>query len=512
MMLSRRQSLRLMGIGTLALLPLGRRLGGSRAQEQAEQPLRIPPLLAGQRGIGQGPITLTLQSGITEFLPGQRTDTLGVNGGFLGPLVRLRYNELAQFRVQNTLAEPTTLHWHGFQLPAVMDGGPHQVIAPGDIWEPEFRVLQQAGTYWYHSHMPKNSGSQVYRGLAGMIIVDDDASDALPLPSTYGVDDVPLILQDRRFSEDGSLLYMDRFEDLMKGMHGDTLLVNGTLAPYFDVTTSLVRFRILNASNARSYFLALDDGAPLTQIASDGGLLPTPVKLTQLELAPGERAEILVDTSDGRDRKLVSLPQTPTYPEFPGGLSQIMRSLHVEAFDILSLRCATSLDPRPEVPSQLAQLSRLAPETAQRTRTFNLRMGYGSRSGEDRGPGRGMRNGFGGGYGGGNVSINGRMMEMDYINETVPVGTTEIWELINMSPMMHPFHVHNGQFQVLDRNGNPPPANELGWKDTVRVRSGETVRLIMHFGDYADASHPYMYHCHILEHEDHGMMGQFVVA
>ena len=138
-------------------------------------------------------------------------------------------------------------------------------------------------------------------------------------------------------------------------------------------------------------------------------------------------------------------------------------------------------------------------------------MGAGMRSGDDRGPGTGSRNGNGGGHGGGNFSINGRRMEMNYINERIQFNTTEIWELTNNSPMMHPFHVHNGQFQVLDRNGQQPPANEMGWKDTVRVGSGELVRIIMRFTDFIDDKNPYMYHCHILEHEDRGMMGQFLI-
>lgn len=134
------------------------------------------------------------------------------------------------------------------------------------------------------------------------------------------------------------------------------------------------------------------------------------------------------------------------------------------------------------------------------------------RSGEDAGPGRGSRNGRGGGSGGGQFSINGRLMAENFINERIDVNTTEIWEITNTSPMMHPFHVHNGQFQILDRNGSPPPANEMGWKDTVKVGPSELVRIVMRFTDFRDEENPYMYHCHILEHEDRGMMGQFVIV
>ncbi len=481
------------------------------AAEDSFNELQIPPLLRGEAADGKQVFRLNLQEGSREFLPGFQTSTFGINGNYLGPTLRFKRGERVAFNISNQLNEPSSLHWHGFHLPPTQDGGPHQAIAAGAGWQPEYDVIQFAGTYWYHSHLLHESGRQVYKGLAGMIIVEDDSlSDILPVE--YGVDDVPLILQDRRFGRDGQFLYRNRYQDDVMGMMGDTILVNGTHRPLFRPETSMVRFRVLNASNARSFDLALSDNRVFYQVACDGGLLNAPVATTRLRLGPAERAEILLQFSPGDEVSLMSIGQSSDFPVFPGGISEMMRSLNSETFELLTIRARGELRNNYPLPTQFPQVYRLPEAAATNTRTFLLSMGAGMRSGEDKGPGTGARNGTGGGYGGGNYFINGRVMNMDYINERIQLNTTEIWVLNNNSPMMHPFHIHNGQFQILDRNGNPPPQNEQGWKDTVRVGSGEQVRLIMRFTDYTDESNPYMYHCHILEHEDRGMMGQFVLV
>jgi FtsP/CotA-like multicopper oxidase with cupredoxin domain len=193
-------------------------------------------------------------------------------------------------------------------------------------------------------------------------------------------------------------------------------------------------------------------------------------------------------------------------------MSEMMRDLNSQGFDILAIRPQGTLLDNGLVPENLVSIDKFSAADASNTRSFRLSMGSGQRSGEDRGPGRGARNGLGGGYGGGNHSISGRKMSANYVNARIPLGSIEIWELSNNSPMMHPFHVHNGQFQILDRGGQPPALNEQGWKDTVKVRSGEELRIIMGFSDFSDSENPYMFHCHILEHEDLGMMGQFLVV
>lgn len=476
-----------------------------------ENPLRIPGLDVGRSEGDIRRFDLTVQSGSSQFFADRRTETLGINGSYLGPTLKFKRFERVAFAVHNSLTETTSLHWHGFHLPPTEDGGPHQPIAPGSSWNPEFDVLAFGGTYWYHSHVMHKSGEQVYRGLAGMIVVEDE-QDPPGLPNEYGVDDIPVILQDRRFDSEGQLRYSDRYDDLVMGMMGDTLLVNGTVSPFFRPQTKRVRFRLLNGANARTFNIALSDGRLFQQIASDGGLLAAPVMLGSLRLAPAERAEIVVEFAPGESVSLVSLGREPGPPLQAGAMFRMLSRINSEAFTILDLHCESSLEDRAVIPSQLARILRIPGASAVNTRRFELMMGSGQRSGDDRGPGTGQRNGTGAGAGGGNYFINGRGMELGFINERVPLNTIEIWEVSNSSPMMHPFHIHNGQFQLLDRNGRPPPDNELGWKDTVRVSPGETLRLIMQFSRYSDEANPYMYHCHILEHEDRGMMGQFVLV
>lgn len=508
-MTSRRTTLKYFGLGLTAAyggLPM---IG--RAQSTDFNPLHIPAPDTGDYDGAVRKFNLTLQRGRTSFFPGTSASTLGINGSYLGPVLRFQRGERVSLQVINRLGEETSLHWHGFHLPPTEDGGPHQPIADGDSWNPAFDIIQYGGTYWYHSHLLHKSGEQVYKGLAGMIIVDDNEAPT-DLPIDYGVDDVPLILQDRRFNEQGELLYRNRYEDIVMGMMGDTILVNGTHRPLFKPQSRLIRFRILNAANARTFNIALSDNRPFQLIAGDGGFLEAPVTMTSFKLAPAERAEILVRFDAGESVSLVSLGRNVTPTSLPGAMPRMLNELNSEAFELLRCQSESSLRAGSAVSEKLTNIYRLPESAATNTRRFVLAMGSGMRSGEDRGPGDGPRNGTGGGSGGGNYFINGRVMAMDYINERVPLNTTEIWEVENSSPMMHPFHIHNGQFQILDREGMPPPPQERGWKDTVQVNPGERVRLIMRFTDYADENNPYMYHCHILEHEDRGMMGQFVLV
>lgn len=509
-MFNRRHFLNAVGGGVVGLAALGstRIL---RAQSPASlNTLAIPPLLNGQPDNALRRYALTVRRGSSQFLPDRSTPTFGINGDYLGPTLRLSRGDAVAIRVSNQLGEATTMHWHGMHVPVTADGGPHQVIEDGDDWEARFTVLQRGATCWYHSHVLDRTGYQVYHGLSGLIIIDDEETRAESLPSEYGVDDIPLIIQDRTFNEDGSFRYIGMPMDVMAGMYGDAILVNGTLNPRFAPTRSRTRFRLLNGSNARVYTLAFSDRRPFQLIASDGGLLESPVTLTSLELAPAERVEILVDFSDGNATRLVSLPMAVDSPNNAVGMMGNMLAINQQAFDILSLEPAAGLRPAAPLPRQLARLETVSESDAQVQRRLVLSMTMGMMGG-GRGPGgpgganrgRGMMGGF---------QINGEAMDMAVINQRVTLGSTEIWTLVNDSMMMHPFHIHHGQFRILDRNGSPPALHERGYKDTVKVGPGETVRFIMRFENFSNASQPYMYHCHILEHEDNGMMGQFTVA
>ena len=461
---------------------------------QFRTPLKLPPLLEGRLENNRRIFDLTLRAGFSHFLGNLQTPTAGINGDFLGPVLSVQRGDEVTLNVSNTLFEPSTLHWHGLNLPAAMDGGPHQVIKPGETWSPEFKIDQPASTQWYHSHMVHRTGIQVYYGLAGLFYINDKASAALNLPATYGVDDIPLVLQDRSFNQDGTFRYLSSMHDRMAGMMGQVMLVNGTASAVFKVTNQRTRFRILNGSNARIYNLEFSDGRQFLQIASDGGLLEKPAQLKSLTLAPGERAEILVEFSSSDNVMLAHKP-LPKRPGARMGMMQNMMSANDQPFAIMRFESKQPLAPLSSIPDRLVSQKNWSITEAVKTRQFilNMQMGMGM-----------MR-------GGGGFFINGRSMDMNRIDARVRLGDVEIWEIINDSPMPHPFHVHDTQFRILDRDGKQPPANEMGLKDTVLVNPRERVRIITQFENYADSNSAYMFHCHNLEHEDAGMMGQFVV-
>jgi FtsP/CotA-like multicopper oxidase with cupredoxin domain len=477
--------------------------------------LRIPPLLEGTLRDGVKHFDMDVQSGTSRFLSGHETPTIGVNGAFLGPTLRLRDGDLVAMNVTNSLPYDTTLHWHGLHVPARADGGPHQVIKPGKTWSPSFEVRQKAAMFWYHSHLMGKTGAQVNLGLAGLIFVDDQNSSKLELPAEYGVDDIPLVVQDRRFKADGSLNYISSMHDVMMGFKGNTLLVNGTVHPFLDVRRSRLRLRLLNGSSSRIYNFGFDDDRGFMQIASDGSLLERAVKRKRLRLAPGERAEIIVDIASNQTIKLMSYPDVAGGRGMMGGMmGGMMRGMvgNDETFEVLELRSGQVKVSGGSLPERLVSLPNWQPDQAQRIREFQLNMSMmGGMMGMMRGRGMMGRGSHSGGMDD-MMGINGKSMDLRRIDERVPSGAIEIWTIVNDTPLAHPFHIHDIQFRVLDRNGRPPAGHERGLKDTVLVDSGETVRIISKFGGYTDPDRPYMYHCHILEHEDAGMMGQFTVV
>ena len=262
-----------------------------------ENPLNIPQLLEPTiESDGTKHFTLTMQTGTTEFLPGKKADTWGVNGSYLGPTIRVSRGDKVALDVVNHLPVTSTLHWHGMKLPAVMDGGPHQMIEAGETWAPHWTIDQPSATTWYHPHLHGKTAQHVYRGLAGMFIIEDE--DSKKLPSDYGVNDIPLIVQDKLFTSDGKLSEDD---DTTFGLLGDEIVVNGTHDPFLEVTASQVRFRLLNGSNARAYHFGFSDGRSFQIVANDAGLLQMPVTLERFMLSPGERAEIVVEFEPGEE-------------------------------------------------------------------------------------------------------------------------------------------------------------------------------------------------------------------
>ncbi|HLR73618.1 MAG TPA: multicopper oxidase domain-containing protein [Pseudogracilibacillus sp.] len=258
-----------------------------------ENELNIPPVLESDKETGNNiSYAIEAKKGQTEIFEGIQTETLGYNSSFLGPVVKLKKGQTAHLKLKNSLDEETTFHWHGLIIGGEADGGPHDVIQPGEEKEITFKVQQEASTLWFHPHPLGKTAKQVYEGLAGLIYIEDDMEN----PYVYGENDFPLIIQDRTFNDQKQLDY--RFAQFPDGTIGDTLLINGTLNPRLTVNKEKVRLRLLNGSNARNYTFKLSNNQSFEQIASDGGLLNEPVELTELQLTPAERAEIVVDFSE----------------------------------------------------------------------------------------------------------------------------------------------------------------------------------------------------------------------
>ncbi len=491
--LSRRQFL----AGSAALLGAGY-IPDIRSETTPTR-LPIPPLV----DAGEGkPINLQIRSGTWNFQFGVETPTLGFSQNYLGPTIRTRQHSELNLHYQNTLTESVAVHGHGLHVPGEVDGGPQLAIAPGAIWQPSLSIVQPAATCWYHSHTHGKTGEQVYRGLAGLIIIDDELADSLPLPRQYGVDDLPIVIQDRTFGERGHLVYSlhDAGED---GWLGDTIVINGAVAPVANVPAGKVRLRLLNGANARFYIVTFTDNRTFHKIASDGGLLEAPVPLKTMEMSPGERCEIVIDMADGKPAGLLTLFEDEFDDDeegILGGLGdQFDRSDDALPSPSLRLIVDNSLEANTEpLPERLATIIRPSPREIALTRDFMLTMDNGD-GGDD------------GGHPAMDMAINGVAMDMNVINERVERGVWERWR-IRSNQGAHPFHVHGCSFLIEQMEGATVSADQQGWKDMVVVDDDDWSEIIVRFDHPASGRYPYMYHCHILEHEDRGMMGQFTVS
>lgn len=431
-----------------------------------EMPLRIPPLLKPDKQTESDVYySLTAQAGETQLLPGEKTKTWGYNGSLLGPTVVFERGKHYHFHLGNQLPELTTFHWHGLAIPGpIEDGGCHAPVYPGKHRDIEFTVNQPAATTWLHAHPCPSTAEQVWHGLAAMAIVRDEHEASLPLPRNYGVDDLPLVLQDRRFHEGNQWDYQADYDP--DGVMGPTPLVNGTVNPYFDVTTQRLRLRILDGANRREWRLHFSDDLAFTQIAGDLSLLPHPVKMTKLMITCAERQEIIVDFKGYQPGDVVTLYSDDT--------PLVRFRIH-------------------EFKEDDAQLPETLFTTPNPTPTAGLPVHKVTLDGCDE-------------Y----VAMNGKKFKMDRIDYEMDEGAVQIWDIENTNHkpgMIHPYHMHGCAFTVLSRDGHAPEVNELGLKDTVVVNPGEHVRIKVWF----NVAGVFMYHCHIIEHEDGGMMAQIKV-
>jgi blue copper oxidase len=453
----------------------------------AQNPLFIPDTVSGAN------ISLTIKDSTHTFFTGTKTKTIAYNGSYLGKTIILTKGQNVTLNVNNQLADTTTTHWHGLHIAAKNDGSPHNPIMAGQTWSPSFTVMDNAATYWYHPHLHGKTMAQVVKGAAGLIIVRDSIESALPLPRTYGVDDFPIIMQFQTIDNATKQIVVDDEMD-------NTTMVNGTINPYLNCPAQVVRLRLLNASSHRVFQLGFSDNRSFQQITSDGGLLNAPVTLTRLQLGSGERAEILVNLS-GLVGQTLNLQQFGNelpdgYPGSPpmimGGGSMNMGILDNKTFTVLQLRVgAATTGGITTIPTTLTTNSTPSVSGAE-TQNFLLQ---GS-------PMMSMTN----------FVMNGKKYDEKRTDFTTTKDKTMIWTITNQSMMAHPFHIHGNSFYILSINGATPPANMLGKKDVVIVPpQNGVVRLAMKYEDFSDPTMPYMFHCHILSHEDGGMMGQFVV-
>jgi bilirubin oxidase len=461
----------------------------------AQNALFIPDTLVGSS------INLSLQEGSVNFYPGLATQTMGVNGNLLGPTLILNKTETVTMNVTNNLMDSSTIHWHGMHVSSLNDGSPHIVISPGSTWSPVIPVMDWAGTYWYHPHLHSHTHEQVQKGIAGLIIVRDNTESALALPRSYGIDDIPLVIQTKAFDATNQIITLETALDT-------SLMINGTIDPFVGVPEQVVRFRVLNGSSERVYNIGLSNNQTFYQIASDGGLLTSPVSMARLRLSPGERAELLINFSGllGQSVQLVSygaeLPSAIYGATQPGmGAGQVIPNyasnpLNGANFQLIDFNIiAATVNAITAIPTTLVTHTPWLAANSNITRTLTF-------SPQNMGP----------------TAINGpfmfdmTMFDMMMINQYVPYNNTEIWTLTNNTPIAHPFHIHDVQFYILDINGIAPPLNQQGRKDVILVPAGGgIVRFITKFEDFYNDTVPYMYHCHMLTHEDGGMMGQFIV-
>ncbi len=436
---------------------------------------------------------LTVQHGTSEIFPGIKTNTIGYNGSQLGPTLILKKGETVTLNVHNQLGDTTTVHWHGLHVAPHNDGSPHNPILPGETWSPSFEVKDHAATYWYHPHPHGKTLNQVVKGAAGFIIVRDDEEAALQLPRTYGVDDVPLVFQWKTFGTDKQIVEMDELDN--------EVLVNGVLrGATLNLPAQVVRLRLLNGSSHRYFDFGLSNNLIFNQIGSDGGLLDAPVSMSKLILSPGERAEILVDLT-GKEGQSLTLKQFGSLlPQgYPGGMmmnmgggNNMMGPLDDTDFDLMTISVtAPTANPVTNIPATLIANAPLS-QTGATPRSLAMTAQ----------PMMSMTNFY----------LNGLKFDMENINFTVEQGKTEVWTLTNQTMMAHPFHLHGNSFWVVSVGGSTPATNLLGRKDVITVPPmNGSVKIVVRYDDFSDSDIPYMYHCHILSHEDNGMMGQFIV-
>jgi spore coat protein A len=481
------------------LIVQGGSSGVGASAPKFEQPLRIPPTLTGSR------ITLTAEQADVPILAHRPATTmLTYNGSWPGPTIRRPVGQRTTVTVVNQLTPDVgslSLHLHGDHHSSADDGRPDDhLVTPGGRRAYDFPLTddgraERAAFSFYHDHRMDMTGRNNWYGLQGMFITDDPAERRLRLPE--GRYDVPLMVADRSFDDAGQLT--DPFPkpsdpkpvtarvngpyappgDATVGTH---TLVNGTFQPYAAVATHRYRLRLLNASGFSSYDFQFSDKRPMVQVGNGSALLPKPITRTDVLLGPAERADVIVDF--GRDLgKKVVLQSIARADGRPGGIGTPMTP-------VMQFRVTSRVIDASSVPTALPALPPLAiPAAPTQTWAFGLAANSNTASPS--------------------WTINGKPYDDMRVDATVQLGSVQRWLLVNTSPLTHYIHLHEEAWRTVSRNGQPPPAWEAGYQDVWRLDPGDTVEVAAKVTDFLG---PFLIHCHMLDHEDHGMMATFVVV
>lgn len=454
------------------------------------------------------------QAGLAEFalrasssrikLSGQdalEAELMTYNDSFPSPTMRVKEGDRVRIQFRNDLKEPTNLHFHGLHIPPTGQGdNVFRTVKPGETALYEFKIpIGSAGTYWYHPHYHGNANIQLFAGLSGAIIVDGALN---AIPELQNVPDYLIALKDLEIDVQGKIPPLKPM-DWMNGREGDRVMVNGMVKPTLTTDNGLVRLRLLNQSAGRYYNLKLE-GYPMTVIATDGGFVGTPYPVESLLLAPGERYEVLVNVEQPGDVVLINQAYDRGMmggmdDDGMSGMEGMPGMNHggtqqTGEGTLMTLRF-TGSKPTAKMPDSINPIKALNPKEAVQTRTLNFTEQMGKMS-------SGMENQSTGMAGMMSFSFNGQEFARDRVDIRAKLGTVELWNLVNNTDMDHPFHLHVNAFQVYARNGKPEIRPV--WKDVVNVRSKETVQILVPFADFTGKT---MFHCHLLEHEELGMMG-----
>lgn len=446
-------------------VPAGEQGGGDRGwQPPFSQRMPRLPVLAPKTVDGVDTYDIDICTARVELLPGILTEVLSYGGAFIGPTIRACTGRPVRVTFHNRLAESTNVHLHGGRVRAEHDGFSTDLIEPGRSRTYEYPNEQQGCMLWYHDHAMMMEAVHVYRGLHGLYVIDDPAEAHLGLPS--GDYDVPILMREAAFDDTGQL-HFDLYD-----FFRPTVLVNGRNLPYFPVDQCKYRFRLLNASTHGWFTLRLDRGE-FTVIGTDGGLLPAPQAQSEITLSPGERVDVVIDFARWNVGRQVLLCDTR---------GPVLR------FDVVRKVRDTS-----RVPDTLRALPALATPTNHREFTLTTDFQHIL------------------------SLINGKSFDPTRVDTRVTLGSTEVWHVMNgdhagTDPFFHVehnFHMHLVQYRVLARQGRPLAPSEQGLKDTVGIMPGEMVQLQATFAPYTGR---YLYHCHILEHAQVGMMATMEIV